>query len=134
MFFRFNTNHLFFQRYKNGLKKLAGAVSGKAGLHFCVLESPYTKTAYGDVGQLSLKGSYRLNTQAHISTYNSLYPKNRCQIKRFFRLLFHAQFFRYEVLGIYLVVDPVGLEPTKNLLGANEALSQTELWAQISVL
>ena len=39
--------------------------------------------------------------KAFINTYNSLSPKNRYQIKRFFRLLFHAQVFRYGVLGIY---------------------------------
>lgn len=40
-------------------------------------------------------------------------PKKRDQKKRFFRLLFYAQFFRYEVLGIYPMVGRVGIEPTR---------------------
>ena len=40
-------------------------------------------------------------------------PKKRDQKKRFFRLLFHAQFFRYEVLEIYLMVGRAGLEPAE---------------------
>lgn len=39
-------------------------------------------------------------------------PTNRNQNKRLYRLLFHAQFFCYEVLGSYLMADKVGVEPT----------------------
>ena len=37
----------------------------------------------------------------HLNTYHILYNTSG-QNKRLYRLLFHAQFFRYEVLEIYL--------------------------------
>ena len=46
----------------------------------------------------------------HTNTYYSLSPKNRNQKKRFYRLLFHAQVFRYEVLRMYLMEQYTRLE------------------------
>ena len=74
-----------------------------------------------DDEQLFLSNSYNpFSWQSSLPT--TVYPqKTVAKQSELYRLLFHARFFRYEVSGIYLMVDLVGFEPTTSWMQARRS-------------